>query len=104
MARTRRVAAAPTETPKAPASAPSPLALAVTVRGAALRYAKTEKGIRAMIAAGILPAARPSGTKSYVILLADLDRVFAPRVRTPATRPETDEQAAERQLRCAGIA
>lgn len=95
MARTLRVAA--------PTTARLPLGI-VSVRVAAERYGTTRKVIYGLIAAGVLPAARPPGTKSYAILLSDLDRVYAPVTRTPDPSAETDDQRAERQLAAAGIA
>ncbi len=80
--------------------------VAITLRVAADRYSMTPRQLRALIDRGVLPAIRPPGARAFVVLVADVERLFAPVAKLPKEKRvrETESQRITRQLRQAGVA
>ena len=108
MARTRRVVQPPapevSTTPGHPASGRGPTPIALTVKACARLYSLSPDAIRGMIHRGRLPAARPPGTRDYIIRVEDIERVLAPQFYAPPPREETEDERIDRVQRAAGIA
>jgi hypothetical protein len=101
--RTRRVAVEVEKGAKVVATM-APIALPLAV--AAARYGTSVKMMRRWIHRGLLPAAKPPGTRDYLVFVADLERLLAPKVVVVAPKGtrESESARAERLLRDAGLA
>lgn len=77
----------------------------VTLEVASARIGVPVRALRSQIHRGHLPAARPPGTRAYLVDMADLRRLYTPVARTSPQRSsrETPTERAERQLAKAGL-
>lgn len=77
----------------------------LTIPEAAARVHATVKQIRRRIKAGLLPAVRPDGARSYLVRVEDLDQLYSPVLTAPRPKErETERQKLDRLLAKAGLA
>ena len=90
------------ECTRSPAT-PTPMTL-LTIPEAAARVHATVKQIRRRIQAGLLPAVRPPGARSYLVRAEDVDCLYSPVLTTPKPKErETETQYFDRLLAKSGL-
>lgn len=82
------------------------MSVLVDLRTAAARVGRTPRQLLARIRRGQLPTSKPPGAREHRVAIEDVERIFAPTLRSTPSRPRRESEKAriDRQLAAAGIA